>query len=198
MKIKIYIEGGGDRRQLRSEMRQGFQALFQSAGLSGKLPSVVASGSRNEAYNDYQIALKNQKSNEIVILLVDSEEKVASLAKWEHLKNRDDWELSSHDEESIFLMVECMESWFLADKDGLEKFFGNKFDKSKLPQNTNYESIDKKTLYNGLKNATKQTSKGEYGKGSHSFKILTYLDGNKIKNHGKYSKEFFKYLEDNL
>jgi len=90
-----------------------------------------------------------------------------------------------------------MESWFLADKDGLKKFFGTGFDTSKLPQNTNYESIDKKTLYNGLKNATKKTKKGEYGKGSHSFKILTYLDGNKIKNHGKYSKEFFKYLEDN-
>ena len=65
-------------------------------------------------------------------------------------------------------------------------------------ETTSLESIDKATLYDGLKKATKNTSKGEYGKGQHSFKILTYLDARKVENHGEYSKEFFEYLRNEL
>jgi len=193
LKTTIYIEGGGNKKQLQSELRQGFQALFTSVGFLGKLPKVVASGSRNEAYADFTTAFKNIKSGETVLLLVDSEDIVTASTKWEHVVARDSWtKLGS--EENIFFMVVCMESWFLADTDGLSSFFGKDFDASKLPKNTNHEVIDKKQLYDGLKKATQNTSKGEYGKGQHSFKILTHLDGRKIEQHGKYSKEFFEYL----
>lgn len=194
MKTTIYIEGGGTTKQLHSELRQGFQSLFKSAGFSGKLPKVVASGSRNDAYEDFKTAFKNIKSGETVLLLVDSEEIVSTSTKWEHVNSRDNWTRLGT-EENIFFMVVCMESWFLADTDGLSSFFEKDFDASKLPKNKNREEIDKKQLYDGLKIATKKTSKGEYGKGQHSFKILTNLDGTKVKEHGKYSKEFFEYLE---
>lgn len=197
MKTTIYVEGGGTTQLLQSELRQGFQSLFKSAGFAGKLPKVVASGSRNEAYEDFATAFKNIKSGEKILLLVDSEEIVTTSTKWDHVVLRDSWtKLGS--EENIFFMVVCMESWFLADTTGVGDFFGQNFDASKLPKNVDREAIDKKQLYDGLKKATKKTSKGEYGKGQHSFKILTHLDGKKIKEHGKYSKEFFVYLSQVL
>lgn len=197
MKTTIYIEGGGKTKYLKSELRQGFKSLFQSSGLNEKLLKIVANGSRNEAYADFATAYKHKKPDEIVLLLVDSEEIITVPTKWEHVVSRDTWtKLGS--EENIFFMVVCMESWFLADIHGLSSFFGKDFDASKLPKNINREAIDKKQLEGGLKKATQKTSKGEYGKGQHSFKILTNLDGKKVKEHGKYSKEFFEYLKSVL
>jgi hypothetical protein len=199
LKTTIYIEGGGDTRQLHSELRQGFKSLFESSGLKGRLPKVVACGSRNDAYHDFKIAFLSKDVNEKVLLLVDSEDLVGSSTKWEHVKYRDNWDkITGSNEEEIFFMTVCTESWFLADTEGMSQFFGRGFDITKLPQNSDLEEITKKILYSGLKNATKNSSKGVYGKGQHSFKILTFLNTQKVKNHGKYSKEFFEYLHEIL
>lgn len=195
MKTTIYIEGGGDTAHLCSELRKGFKALFENAGFRGRLPKVVACGSRNDAFGDFKIAYLSKSKDEAILLLVDSEEVVNKLTKWEHVISRDSWDkLANVTEDNIFLMVVTMESWFLADEDALVKFFGQGFEAKKLPHNQNFEAIEKTKLYDGLKNATKNSSKGEYGKGQHSFKILSLLDTQKVKNHGKYSKEFFDYL----
>lgn len=199
MKTTIYIEGGGDTAHLCSELRKGFKALFENAGFGGKLPKVVACGSRNDTFSDFKTAYLSKSKDETILLLVDSEDIVNISTKWEHVILRDSWDkLINVTEDNIFLMVVTMESWFLADIDALVKFFGQGFDDTKLPQNKNLEGIEKSKLYNGLKNATKKSSKGEYGKGQHSFKILSLLDANKIKNHGKYAKEFFDYLNKTL
>ncbi len=195
MKTTIYVEGGGNAALLQSELRQGFKALFESAGFRGRLPKVVACGTRNDAFNDFKTAFLAKTNGDVIILLVDSEEIVSASTKWEHVINRDSWDKLDHvTEDNIFLMVVTMESWFLADTDGLAKFFGQGFDAKKLPKNKNLEAIGKKELYDGLENATKKSSKGKYGKGQHSFKILNLLDAKKVKEHGKSSKEFFDYL----
>ncbi len=200
MKTTIYIEGGGDTKSLHSELRRGFQELFKNLGFTNRLPRVVACGSRNDTFRDFTIAFKKKKEGEQVLLLVDSEDIITkSNSKWDFVKNRDKWDKPEKaNEENIFFMVVCMESWFLSDKDGVKEFFGKDFDLSKLPQRDNLEDIDKQVLYSGLKQATKTTTKGEYGKGRHSFKILTYLDAAKVANHGAYSKEFFDYLDNHL
>lgn len=132
--------------------------------------------------------------------MIDSEDIPNTSSKWEFVKNRDSWikPQKNATEENLYFMVVTMESWFLADENGLSKFFGQKFDSTKLPKSGNLENINKRMIYEALKNATKNSSKGEYGKGSHSFKILTYLDAQKVKSHGIYSKEFFDYLEKKL
>jgi len=195
LKTTIYIEGGGNTAHLRSELRRGFKALFENAGFSGRLPKIVACGSRNEAFEDFETAFLAKSNDDAILLLVDSEDVVKKSKKWEHVKDRDGWEKHANmSENNIFLMVVAMESWFLADTDALEKFFGDGFDKKKLPQNQNREVIDKKILYDRLKKSTKNSSKGEYGKGKHSFKILSLLDVNKVKKHGRYAEEFFEHL----
>lgn len=199
MKTTIYIEGGGNTAHLCSELRKGFKALFENAGFGGRLPKVVASGSRNEAFSDFNTALLSKAQDEKILLLVDSEDIVEQATKWGHVVGRDRWKKHADmTEENIFLMVVTMESWFLADTGALKNFFGNRFDEKKLPKNQNFELIDKNVLYDGLKKATKNSLKGEYGKGQHSFKILALLDADKVKNHGRYSKDFFEYLNKTL
>lgn len=198
MKVKIYVEGGGnDNSRLCAELRQGFQSLFIKAGLEGKLPSVTASGSRDDAFNDFKMAIKNLKKDEAVLLLVDSEDPINSIqTKWQHVKNRDSWDKPfGASEDNLFFMVECMESWFLADKDALKSFYGKDFHEKKLSTNTNLEAIKKTAIYDSLSEATKDTTKGRYGKGTHSFKILATLDAAKVKAHGNFAKDFFDHIQ---
>ena len=55
--IKVYVEGGGDGRELRAKCRKGFGDFFHSAGMAGHMPKVIACGSRQRAYEKFQAAL---------------------------------------------------------------------------------------------------------------------------------------------
>lgn len=68
------------------------------------------------------------------------------------------------DEENVHFMVQCMESWFMADKNSLIDFFGPGFNVNALPRNPDVEKISKREVFNGLKNASRNTkTKGKYG-----------------------------------
>jgi hypothetical protein len=175
--VKLFVEGGGDSDSLKSRCREGFTTFLRKAGIEN-LPRIVASGGRKAAFDDFCTEVKQSGS---AFLLVDSEEQVqGEFAKpWDHLKSRsgDRWEKPSEAMDSqCHLMVVCMESWFLGDKDSLELYYGQHFRRSALPQNPEIEAISKQPLFDGLKNATKDTKKGSYSKGDHSFRILKELD----------------------
>ena len=85
--IKIYVEGGGDRKELKTRCRQGFSRFFEKAGFTGRMPAVVACGSRQNAYDSFCTALKAADEDHLPMLLVDSEEAV-SQSPWAHLKSR--------------------------------------------------------------------------------------------------------------
>lgn len=202
IKVKIYVEGGGDAKSLKSEMRQAFQCFFKGWGLDGVLPSVVACGSRNEAFNDFKTAVKRQKDEEIILLLIDSEEYPTETSKWSHVAVRDHWkETEQFREEQLYFMAVCMESWFLSDPATLAKFYGQNFQANKLPKESPtkpIEKLSKETIYSSLRQATQSTQKGEYGKGSHSFKILAEVDAMKVASHGKYAKDLYDFLQETL
>ena len=73
-----------------------------------------------------------------------------------------------------------MEAWFLADKEGLGAYFGQGFDRNALPGRREIEDVAKADVLDGLKRATRQCKKGEYGKGRHSFDILEQTDPAKV------------------
>ena len=116
VKIKLYVEGGGnDNRALRAECRRAFAALFGKAGLTGRKPSVHPCGGRQQAYDDFCIALRNAQQNEFPVLLVDSETPVSS-EPWQHVHSRDgdNWERPQDaGDDQLHLMVQVMETWFL-------------------------------------------------------------------------------------
>ena len=79
-------------------------------------------------------------------------------------------------------MVQCMETWFLADPKALGQFFGQGFQAGALPHGSKaVESISKASIFQSLARATRSCkSKRPYGKGEHSFKILGMIDPQKV------------------
>jgi len=183
--VKIYVEGGGEQNRLKRECRRAFAMFFARIGFRGRMPRVVASGSRNEAYNDFCSSLRNaQRTETLAFLLVDSEAAVSSSfhnRPWSHLSQRDGWtKPNGATEEQTHLMIQCMESWFLADPDALIRYFGRGFNTNSLPSNPNIEIISKTDVLRSLENASRHSRKGLYDKGDHSFEILETIDGTKV------------------
>ena len=200
VKIMIYVEGGGKGKKLRTECRRGFSKFFENAGLSGRMPNVVPCGPRSDAYDSFCTAVGQQKDDTVPLLLVDSEQAIANAnAPWAHLKESDRWDQPSDaTNDHVYLMVECMEAWFLADRDCLKKYFGPGFSENGLPGNTRVEEIGKRAVYDALKSATRRsTTKGTYKKGSHSFEILGLIDPIKVREAAPYADRLLKQLEQN-
>jgi len=209
--VRLYVEGGGDTAALRTACRNGFKDFLKKAGLTGKMPRVVACGSRMDAYKSFCTAVRNGES---AMLLVDSEAPVVIGAQpgdvfsqedrdqwlpWQHLLQRqgDGWEKPDGSNDlQCHLMVQCMEAWLLADRETLKKFFGQGFKENSLPPTTKaLELIGKQQIYDILASATRECkTKGIYGKGEHSFKLLTLVDPDKVVNASPWAKRFVETL----
>jgi hypothetical protein len=182
---------------LKTSCRSGFQRFFQNAGLGGHLPKVIACGGRGRAYDMFRTALANPEPHVLPLLLVDNEGPVSD-GPWHHLKRQDDWDRppGARDEQA-HLMVQCMESWFLADRETLARFFGRGFNGKKLPHSSRaIEAIGKQVVYVGLLGATQTCkTKGPYLKGKHSFEILGRLDARKVGAASPYARRLLEVLK---
>ena len=176
---RVYIEGGGNRDRDRV-LRRAFGAFFENADLQERLPRIVAGHSRTKTYRGFCKAHSNAGKGDFVALLVDAESAVRPGATgWDHFRERkeDQWARpAGANDDQVHLMVECMEAWFLADRKCLATYFKSGFNARALPGQDNVEAIPKKDLFAGLKNATRNTKKGPYDKGKHSFEILEMLN----------------------
>ncbi len=177
--IKIYVEGGGGNKALRNRCSEGFHKLLEKSGFVGRVPRIVACGSRNDAYDDFKTA-HTQGNMSYVALLVDSEDPVADIEKtWEHLKTRPDdgWiRPTKATDDQVFLMTTCMETWIVADRASLKQHYGKCLQESALPAITDLEMRDKHSVQDCLMHATKPCEKNAYAKGEHSFKVLATVD----------------------
>ncbi len=177
LSVQVYVEGGGPTRSgdLADECRKGFSTLFQKA--IGRRIGITACGGRNQTYDAFATAVR-QRKYDLAILLVDSEESVGGAAPWTHLQRRDRWEpLDS----PAHLMVVCMETWLLADREALRAHFGDAFEEGRIPKWPKLWEVDKRTLFDAMSDATKDRKKGgAYDKGRDSFKILARVDPEKL------------------
>ena len=198
MNVKVYAEGGGEAGELRTRCRRAFSSIFEKATLTGRMPRVVACGSRKAAFDRFCTALESRSEEDFIVLLVDSEGPVTQEAgPWAHLRARDGWiRPADATDENAHLMVQCMETWFLADRDNLADYFGHGFNPNALPARPEIEEVAKADLFGGLKNATRQTKKGEYGKGRHSFDILEQSDAAKILRASPHARRLIGTLRD--
>ena len=191
VKTKVYVEGGG-RRSLNRQCRRAFRIFFDKAGIASANIVVEARGPRGEAYT----AFRSDSDRSLrKILLVDAEGPVTAQTAWGHLQQSDGWTrpIGATDEQ-CHLMVEVMESWFLADKEALQAYFGQGFRMSSLPANPKIEQIPKQDVERGLDGATQGTRKGRYNKGAHSFEILESLDPAKVGNGSCHAERFVQAL----
>lgn len=197
MSIKVYVEGGGDSNQLRRQCRNGFREFFSKAGLEGHMPRVVACGSRQRAYDQFCTAINEAEAGSFIFLLVDSETAVAaSDSPWEHLRKRDNWtQPSPATDDSAQLMVQCMEAWFVADRQSLGDYFGKDFNAAALSARDDVEAIAKSDLERTLRQASSSCSKGAYRKGRHSFELLGCLEPNKVMESSPHARRLIDALK---
>jgi hypothetical protein len=195
--IRIYIEGGGDGKNTKALIRQGFSSflkeLVQIAQSKRIKWKIIICGSRNDAFSDFKNALEAHP-DAFNVLLVDSEAPVKN-SPWEHLKFRDNWDSPGVDDTHCHLMVQTMEAWFIADINTLKKFYGQGFRENLISRNQDVEKIDKDSLAQSLKEATRNTkSKGEYQKIQHASELLKHLDTNKVRKASQYCNRLFTTL----
>ena len=195
MSTTVYVEGGGDKdtKALRTQCRRAFSEFFRKAGLTGRLPKVIACGSRERAFEDFCHACNGRFSG-VPVLLIDSEGPVVDADPWSHLKRSDGWDRPrSAPDGTAHLMVQCMESWFHADKESLAGFFGTGFNRNAM-SGASTEDIPKADVERGLMSATRQSRKGAYRKGRHSFDVLRRLDVDKVCRASPHAKRLIETL----
>jgi hypothetical protein len=184
--IRIYYEGD-------ALLKPGFSAFFSELRARAKAKRcgfrlIQAKGTPCRDFG-YAITTNPTAWN---ILLKDSEgpdtgDLSASLCRENH------WDTSHAD--SIFWMVEMMESWFHADKDALEFFYHDtRFRRNALKPNPQVEQIPKKDLEAGLRAATKYTSKGDYfdNKTSHGPELLAKIKPDLVQRAAPNCQKLFK------
>lgn len=172
---KIFVEGGGDNKTLQTRCREGFKKLLENSGFAGRLPRIIACGSRNEAYDDFKTEHLAGRTS-YVALLVDSEDPVADNEKpWDHLKKRDGWDCpDGATDDQVFLMTTCMETWIVADRDGLRHFFERHkpcLRDAGLPSTVDLETKLRHPTQDALVIAT-QDCTNAYAKNKRSFEAL--------------------------
>lgn len=171
VRVRIFIEGGGSGKASDEVFKEGWTKFFTAAGLAGRMPKIVRGEGRSTTFRKFTTA--RRRADEILLLLVDSEGPVvASHSAWQHLHNRDNWgQPNDAGDDSAYLMVQVMETWFLADRDTLRQFFGPLLNENHFRRWPNLEAVHKDTVYNALEHATRDCQK-QYRKGKISFQLL--------------------------
>jgi hypothetical protein len=183
--IRIYYEGD---RLLKPGFHSFFTTLRERAREKRCNFHLIAA--KGAPGRDFRIAIRTHP-HAWNILLKDSEgpdSGALSASFCEH----NQWDKSHA--ESIFWMVEMMESWFHADKDALERFYSLGFRRNALKANPKVEQISKKDLKDGLSAATKGTLKGDYydHKTSHGPALLASIKPELVQAAAPHCKKLFQ------
>ena len=172
----LYIEGGGEGKTFRARFRKGWRVFFDAAGVGGRTKIIRGAG-RQQTFKRFASAVSDPRSGTIPLLLLDSEGAVAAgHSVWRHLSARDGWRKPKDaGEDQAFLMVQVMETWFLADRDALRRYFGEGFRDRAIKHWPILEDVPKSTVLDALDSATKMCRK-PYAKGKTSFELLGETD----------------------
>jgi len=198
--VTVYVEGGAtDNDLLKRECRKGFQKFAEAAGIRGV--SFISMGGRNQAHDAFCTALAVRERESIILLLIDSEDPIkAGVDNWTHLESRKDNELQKPDnatDEHLFLMVQCMETWLIADMDALKKQFGKGLSIEPFKQWPNLEDVAKPTVQDALIRATHACKTG-YAKGTISFELLGKISPDKVSAACSHANRFINRLRKHI
>jgi hypothetical protein len=183
VKTILYVEGGGDSKELHARCREGFHKLLKSCGFTGRMPRIVACGARTATFDHFKTAFMRGDA-EFVAMLIDSEHPLTSLeAAWQHLTEQEGWPrpADAHDEQVLF-MTTCMETWIVADRRALVSHYGHKLRTTALPPLQELENREHDAIQDGLEQATRECSNA-YKKGKRSFEVLAKLSPDTLEQH---------------
>lgn len=195
VRVRIFIEGGGSGETADLVFKEAWRGFFAAAGLAGRMPRVVRGEGREQTLDKFRTALRRQRRGETVLLLVDSEGPVqAHDSAWRHLWRQDNWEQPpGADDDSAHLMVQVMETWFLADRDALRSFFGTALNENHFREWRDPEAVAKDTVLNVLAQSTRTCQK-PYRKGRVSFELLSQIDPQTVAAACPHADHLLQYL----
>ncbi|MEO6060554.1 MAG: DUF4276 family protein [Thermoflexales bacterium] len=182
MNAYLYLEGGAQgqhSKSLNMRCQQAFHMLLSRMGFAGRMPRIVACGSRNDAYERFTREHSGNRTG-YVAMLIDSEEPMTDVDKpWDHfarVTTVGKWTRpNSATDEQVLTMTTCMETWIVADQAALVKHYGKRLAASALPSASNLESQTRLDIQKDLERATSNCSNA-YQKGARSFLVLSVLD----------------------
>lgn len=196
MNVTIFFEGGGYTDVTQSKCRKGLANYCAKLKPKASRLKIVAGGGREQTFDKFRMAAQNGRADEVSVLLVDSEGPVTAPTPVEHLHIRDGWDFAALRNHKAFLMVQTMESWFLADRNTLAAFYDGGFLPNSLPGSSkNIEVIRKEDIEPALKKATRKTnSKGEYHKIDHGAALLGLIDPVRVGDASHHAANFNEFL----
>jgi hypothetical protein len=191
-----FFEGGGDRESTQSKFRAGFSNYCSKIRSKTSRLKIVAGGGREQTLEKFRIAVRGSFPGEACALIVDAEGPVTSHGAAEHLRSTDGWTFPNLTHHRVFLMVQVMESWFLADRESLAAFYDGGFVENALPgSSAKIETIPKDDVLSGLKRATRNTrSKGEYQKIEHGTVLLGLINPANVEKSSPHAAQFHEFL----
>jgi hypothetical protein len=176
--VVLYVEGGStDKARLR-RLAEGFET-FLAEGLKADDVSderlvIFLCGGGGEARQVFEVGRCDQPCNSHV-LLIDSEGPVMQ-----------------EPPEDEHLMVQCTESWFLADPDRLYRFYGEQ------PPRAEYapcvETIPKKEVLEALAVISAGSIQGGYSKKWHAPKLLRKIRPELVRARAPHCERLFQHL----
>jgi len=188
----VYIEGEGggaarstSRKKRDGEFRQSWKAFLEPLAEHAREKGIVffrcIPGRGGSTCLDTFANPLPAHQGALRVLLVDSEKPVANVKKpWEALPgSKPAWATDDH----CYLMVQCLETWLLADIEGLRRHYDSVrqcFDVSALRSWPKLEETNRTTLQEALEKATERC-RPAYGHADGNL-IIAKLDREKLKN----------------
>jgi hypothetical protein len=199
VKKVIYLEGGGDSKELHARCREGFRKLLEKCGYEGNMPRLVACGGRGAAFEDFRSAYEMRAPEDFIAMMIDSEEPLHDPeAAWDHLKNRDKWDKPpGAAEEQVLFMTTCMETWIITDRDTLKTHYGSPLQVSALPPLKMLEERSRYDVQGALVHATRNCTSA-YQKGKRSFEVLSKLKPEALRPHLPSFRRDLEILDEKL
>lgn len=188
MSAIIFLEGGGDSKELNVRCREGFRKLLEQCGFKTRMPATCACGGRSTVFDDFRTEHSNSTKGQYVAMWIDSEEPMADIeAAWKHLANVKTvpaWKKpAGASDDQVLFMTTCMETYILTDHAALEQHYGSKRQLSALPPlNKGLEGRSRHDVQDKLVHATRHCSNA-YAKGKRSFEILGKLAPAALRKH---------------
>jgi len=174
-KLRIYFEGDDG---LRSGFRQFLSEI--AAVTRSKRCHFDLIATDGTPVEDFRDALKTHGDAWNVLLLDREDQQEFQLRKKS---------LEGCDSESIFWMVQIMESWFLADLDALKAVFKG-LNEAAVRGNPNVEEIPKADVLERMDKA----ANGEYHKVKHGVKLLGLIAPEKVRKAAPTCDRMFRLI----
>lgn len=176
--VVLYVEGGSTNKARYAELREGFRT-FLAEGLKADDVSdegleIFLSGGGGEARQVFDVGRCDQPGNSHV-LLIDSEGPV-----------------TEEPPEDEHLMVQCTESWFLADPNALHCFYGKQ---SPHPRSGRcVETVPKPAALVALRMVSEGSLQGGYSKHRHTAKLLREIRPELVRARAPHCERLFQHL----